>query len=105
MTAWTEDSAVVAVSSANTNEIVAAQPGRKIQMLGYVLMAASAVNVKWQSASTDKTGLLYPAANGGAVAPIAPGHHFWFETAAGEALNLHLSGAVAVGGHVKVRIV
>lgn len=36
---------------------------------------------------------------------LAPGHEYWFETAAGEALNLNLSGSVAVGGHVKVRIV
>lgn len=100
MASWEQYSAAVAISSAGANAIVAATAGRKICVIGYVLMAAAAVNVKWQSASTDKTGLLYPAANGGAVAGLAPDYKFWFECAEGEALNLNLSGAVAVGGHV-----
>lgn len=105
MAQWEDGSAVIAASSSGANEIVAAVAGRKIQVLGFFMMAAAAVNAKWQSASTDKTGLLYPAANGGAVAPISPGHNFWFETAAGEALNLNLSGTVAVGGLVRYRLV
>lgn len=100
MAMWEIGTATVSASSSGANEIVAAQAGRKIAVIGYVLMANAAVNVKWQSGSTDKTGLLYPAANGGAVAPLAPDYKYWFETAAGAALNLNLSGAVAVGGHV-----
>jgi hypothetical protein len=40
----------------------------------------------------------YFGANGGVAAAYCPVGHF--ETAAGEALNINLSGAVAVGGHV-----
>jgi hypothetical protein len=64
-----------------------------------VLVANAAVNAKWQSATAgDKSGLLYLAANGGVVAPESP--RGYFETAAGEALQLNLSAAVAVGGHI-----
>ncbi len=97
-TALTPKFAPVAAASANDNAIVAAVPTKKIRVLSYVLTASAAVNAKWRSATTDKTGLLYCAANGGASSGHSPVGHF--ETAAGEALNLHLSGAVAVGGHV-----
>lgn len=101
-------SAAIACSSSGNNEIVAAVSGKSIAVLGYVLVANGAVNVKWRSASTDKTGLLYLAANGGAAVPVVPLSKLgagacWFATAAGEALNLNLSGAVAVGGHVLYR--
>lgn len=100
--------AVIAASAAGDNQVVAAVSGFKLRVLGYVLSASAAVNAKWKSGvgggATDKTGLLYPAANGGAVAPLAPpdrgAPRFWFETNAGEALNLSLSGAVATGSHV-----
>lgn len=95
----------IAASSSGANVIVAAAPGYKYRVLAWVLSFGGTVNAKWQSASTDKTGLFYGAA--GVVVPSAelpdtsrttqPAH---FETAANEALNLNLSGAVAVGGYV-----
>lgn len=96
-------SAAIAASSSGDNTVVAAVTGKKIRVLGYVLVANAAVNTKWKSgASTDKTGLLYNAANGGVSASVVadPGEVFWFETTSGEALVLNLSAAVAVGGHV-----
>jgi hypothetical protein len=100
LTALTPKFAIISESSSGDNEVVAAVtgPDKKIRVLSYVLMTNAAVNAKWRSASTDKSGLLYCGANGGAVAPFSPVGHF--ETVAGEALNLNLSGAVAVGGHV-----
>lgn len=97
-TSLTPKFAPIAASSSGDNAIVAAVVGKKIRVLSYVLMANAAVNAKWRSATTDKSGLLYFAANGGAVAPHTPIGHL--ETAVNEALNLNLSGAVAVGGHV-----
>lgn len=97
-TSLTPKFAAIAASASGDNPIVAVVAGKKIRVLSYVLMANGAVNAKWRSATTDKSGLLYFAANGGAVAPHTPVGHL--ETAAGEALNLNLSGAVAVGGHV-----
>lgn len=97
-TALTPKFAVIQASSSGTNAIVTAVTGKKIRVLAYNFMANGAVNAKWQSASTDKTGLKYLAANTGIVA----GYNKvgWFETASDEALNLNLSGAVAVGGEL-----
>lgn len=90
---------IISESSSGNNEVVAAVPTKKIRVLSYVLIANAAVNAKWRSAdSADKSGLFYLAANTGASSGYSPVGHF--ETAAGEALNLNLSGAVAVGGHV-----
>ena len=64
------------------------------------LIANAAVNVKFQSHTTptDLTGLFYLAANGGFVLPYNEAG--WFSTLAGEALDINLSGAIAVGGVV-----
>lgn len=90
--------ASVSASSSGDNEIVAANGTNKIRVLGYVLVSSGTVNAKWRSATTDKSGLLYFVANTGVSAPFSPVGHL--ETAAGAALNLNLSGAVAVGGHI-----
>lgn len=91
----------IAASSSGNNEIVAAQTGKVIRVLGYVLSSSGTVNAKWRTANTDKTGLIYMVANNQVqVALPSQPDDFWFETVAGEALNLNLSGAVAVGGHL-----
>lgn len=103
----------IAASSSGDNEIVAAVtgPSRKIRVLAFHLSFGGTVNAKWKSgASTDKTGLLYGILGTQlpARAHEAPSQHsppFIFETAAGEALNLNLSGAVAVGGWVTYDLV
>lgn len=84
-------------SSSGANSIVAAVTSKKIRVVAFMISASAAVNAKWQSASTDITGLIYADAKGGAQAAAQDG---LFETAATEALNLNLSGAVAVGGFV-----
>lgn len=90
--------ATIAASSSGDNTLVAAVTAKKIRVLNYVLIANAAVNGKFQSAATDISGLLYMAANGGASSGYSPVGHF--QTVAGEALELNLSGAVAVGGHL-----
>lgn len=99
-TALTPKFAKIAVSSSGANTIIAAVTSKKLRVLSYNIMANAAVNAKWQShvAPTDLTGLKYMAANGGICAPFNPVG--WFETVAGEALDLNLSGAQAVGGEV-----
>lgn len=93
--------AKVAVSSSGANEIVAAVTSKKIRVLAWDVVANAAVNFKWQSdgSPTDLTGLYYMAGQGNGVArafnPVG-----YFETVAGEALDLNLSGAVAVGGSI-----
>lgn len=97
-TALTPKFATIVASSSGATTIVAAVTSKKIRVIALQLVANAAVNVKWQShvTPTDKTGLAYLAANGGYVLP--KNEYGWFETVAGEALDINLSGAVAVGG-------
>jgi hypothetical protein len=91
--------AKISVSSSGANTIVAAVTSKKIRVLAWDIVANAAVNFKWQShgTPTDLTGLYYMAGQGNGVArafcPVG-----YFETLVGEALDINLSGAVAVGG-------
>lgn len=69
-------------------------------MNNYLIVAAAAVTATWKSGSTEKSGPIALAANGGVAAPGGSPETRWLETAAGEALVLNLGGAVSVGGHV-----
>lgn len=92
--------AKIVASSSGATEVVAAVTSKKIRVLAYTLQCNAAVNAKFQShvTPTDKTGLLYNGTNTGASPAFCPVGHF--ETVAGEALDINLSGAVAVGGHL-----
>ena len=93
--------ATIVASSSGATTIVAAVTGKRIRVLSLRLTAAAAVNAKWQShtAPTDITGLnYYAAAGGGEVLPFNPVG--WFQTIAGDALDINLSNAIAVGGHL-----
>lgn len=89
---------VITASSSGNNEVVAAVTGAHIRVLSYNYVVNAAVNVAWRSgASTVIGGLGYWGGQG--VGKVADHNvHGWFQTAAGQALNLNLSGAVAVGG-------
>jgi len=89
--------AKITASSNAANEIVAAVSGARIRVLSYHLSFSGSVNAKWQSASTDLTGLTYGVVNVTTAAESSAG---LFQTAVGEALNLHLSAGTAVGGHI-----
>jgi hypothetical protein len=90
--------AAFTASSNGDNEIVAAVAGKKTIVFSYTLMANGTVNAKFRSDTTDISGLKYFIANTGiACTDNAKG---WFETQAGHALNLNLSGAVAVAGEL-----
>lgn len=90
---------VIAASSSGDNPLVTGVALKKIRVLNYVVSVSAAVNAKFQSSTAgDLTGLFYFAANSGAVSGFSYVGHF--ETAAGEDLQLNLSGAVPVGGHL-----
>jgi hypothetical protein len=97
-TALTPKFAVITASASGNTQIVAAVTSKKIRVLSWSLMSAGTTNVKWQSATTDKTGLYYLIANTGIAEAYCPVG--LFETAAGEALNINLSVAVATGGRL-----
>ena len=87
-----------------SGNIVAAVAGKKIRVINYVLMAASAVTAKWQSGNTptDHSGAMSLAAAGGLVCPDSRAG--WFETNAGEPLKLVLGSGVQVSGHLKYQL-
>lgn len=97
-TALTPKFVTVVASASGVTNVLALVAAKKLRVLALQLTANAAVNVKWQShvTPTDITGLAYLAANGGYVLPFNPVG--WFQTIAGEALDINLSGAVAVGG-------
>ena len=90
--------AVISASSSGDNEIVASVSSRKIRILSYVIVSAGTVNVTWRSGTTPKTGAMPLIANTGVASGFNPVGHC--ETAATTALNLNLSAAIGVFGHV-----
>lgn len=92
--------AVVNTSTAASNEIVAAVSGKKLRILGLVLLSAGAVDITIEDEDgTDLIGLLpVAAADSALVLPVCElGYQ---ETPAGKALHMLLSGAVQTGGSV-----
>lgn len=98
-TALTPKFTKIVASASGVTTIVAAVTSKKIRVLAWDIKVNAAVNFKWQShvTPTDLTGLYYNGAQGDGVArafnPVG-----YFETVAGEALDINLSGAVPVGG-------
>lgn len=97
--ALTPKFATISTSSSGATTVVAAVTGKRIRVLAWDLKVNAAVNFKWQShvTPTDLTGLYYNSGQGDGVArafnPVG-----YFQTVSGEALDINLSGAVAVGG-------
>lgn len=99
-TALTPKFAVISASASGATTVVAGVATKKIRVLRWSLSANGTVNAKWQSHSTptDLTGLHYLtqyASAGAAYCPVGI-----FETLTGEALDINLSGTVAVGGEL-----
>ena len=92
--------AVIDAATSGDNSIVSAVTGKKIRVLSVVLVSAGTVTVRFESGAggTALTGQLTLAANVGFSSGYSPVGHF--ETAAGAALNLELSGAVSVDGWI-----
>jgi len=91
--------AVIATSSQNGVEIVAAVANKKIVVVSWNVMAAGTTSVKWQSATTDISGLYPLLANIGVVVDHSV-PDFGLKTVAGQALNINNSQAVQIGGYV-----
>lgn len=92
--------APLVASASGATTIVAAVASKIIVVRAIYITVNAAVNFKFQShvTPTDLTGLTYAAANGGLVLPYnAAG---WFKTISGQALDINLSAAVAVGGTI-----
>ena len=89
-------SAIINESSMGDNPVIEAVPGLRLAVVQLRVLAAGAVNIKFRSGTTDIDGLAYLTTDSGYILNFSPVG--WFTTNAGEALNLNLSAAVAVGG-------
>lgn len=91
--------AVVSAATAGNNTLVAAVAGKKIRVIAVVLVASGGANtVRFESDAdgTALTGQMDLAADGQLI--LSKNGFGWFETVAGELLNLELSAATAVAG-------
>lgn len=90
---------VNAANSGNT-ELVAAQGGSlRIRVLSLTIVTLLAVNIKFQSATTDVFCTMPFGATGGVAIPYNP--NGLFQTSANEALSINLSaGVMTVGCNV-----
>jgi len=86
-----------------SNEVVAAQTGRRIRVVSAAIVTTLANEIKFMSAATAITATWPLGANGGIVLPY--NDHGWCETAVGEALNINLSVATATGVHIEYIVV
>lgn len=98
----------VNVSTAESNEIIAALPGKSIRILGLMLLAAGDVTVTLEDEDgTDLIGPMALMANGGFVfppvadIPVVRVRNCYCEVARGKAVHLLLSAAVQVGGAIQ----
>ena len=93
--------AKIDASSSGDNEVVAASSGKVIRVLAYTIVSAGTVTAKWRSATTDISGPMpLVASSGVSPSPLQRYDQCLMQTSAGQALNLNLSGAIAVGGHL-----
>lgn len=90
-------------NTAATHEVVAAVAGKRIIVTGYELTSGGTNTVTWKSASTSLSGASDVAAGTRLGQPLTDG--FYFATAAGEALNITLSGAQKLAGYVNYQVV
>lgn len=90
----------IAVSSSGDNALSISVTGRKIRVIGLLLMAAGSVTVTLRSATTSATATgAFPLTTTKDLS-LLPFDGGWFDTVAGEDLAINLSGAVAVAGQL-----
>lgn len=91
--------AKIDAASNGDNTIVAGVTGKKIRVLAlHLTMTGTLVTIRFESAAggTALTGQMQPLAGTGITLPYNP--LGWFETTAGELLNMELGGAQSVDG-------
>lgn len=93
--------APISVSSSGDSSVVIGVAGYSINVCSYIFVAGGNVSVKWRSNTTDLSGAMPIITNGGISAPVSsPGLGPLFKTASGESLQLNLSTATLVAGHL-----
>lgn len=93
--------AAVSGAASGDNTLVAGVTGKKIKVLGLLLVADSTVAIRLESAAggTAITGVMTTTAENLTIClPMTVPGHQWVETAASALLNMELGGAVQVSG-------
>lgn len=97
-TALVPQFAVINASASGT--VISAISGLIIRVIAMDLVTNNAVTIQWQTSTGPATisGPQSFAANGGIVRPFNQAG--WFQTLAGDSLNITLSGGATVGGNI-----
>jgi hypothetical protein len=90
--------AFVNASSLGSNVVLAAVPGKSIRVIDVAVVTTLANTVSFLSSAGAITAAWPLGANGGLVLPF--NEHGWFQTNAGEGLNVNLGVATATGVHI-----
>lgn len=102
-------SAVISAATAADQTIVPAVAGKKIAVLGYVVVngVATGQTITWKSGSTAISGAmpLPQSVGGGLSVPAGHPQVGYFTTAESAALVLTMSAATQVSGHVAYKYV
>lgn len=97
--------APIDTAASGDNTLVNASPKAKIKLVGFFLVAAGAVAVRFKGgAANNKTGAMPLAANGGLSVFAGSDFAHLLETAINEALVLNLGGAVQVSGGIVYKV-
>lgn len=104
--ARTRSSVAVSTAASGSTELVGLTASQVIYVCGYTFVSSASVSVKFvygtgtacATGSTDLTGAMAVAANGGVVNAVDDGGIF--KTASANALCINLSGATQTSGHV-----
>jgi hypothetical protein len=93
--------AAISAATSGNNTLVAAVADKKIKVLSVLLVAVTAVTVRFESGAdgTALTGVMSLGATAGFVLPPpSDPNMYWFESGVNTLLNLELGGAVQVSG-------
>lgn len=93
--------AIIDAATLGDNTLVAAVAGKKIRVLDIVVVSAGTMTIRFESGAsgTALTGQMTVAAATGFAPGFSPIGHF--ETAAGQLLNMELSGATSADGWLR----
>lgn len=96
--------ASVDFNTAATQSVIPAVAGKRIYVLGYIILngVATAQTIQFKSGTNLLGGVmaLPSAVGGGVVAPVCSDDRCWFFTDPGAAFSMVMSAGTQVAGHV-----
>ena len=90
---------VIAAAATGQNLVLSVPAGQRAIILSYVIVAAGAVTAQWESGTTDLSGVMALAANGGISIAGSREDPVMKTVAPGDDLFLTLGAVFSVAGH------